>query len=450
MIEYVTLPYLPTDGPPSYLIYKSALPERLASKIVEHIDLHFPTMFRANTSTWFVPLLLSLILLASTQGVVEPDKVTLKIKPGRSKMLKKKITIPDIPAMVDICLVQDLTGSFDNDLTFIKEKASDITAIGDTSDARFGLVGFQDYPGSGGAAADVPYKLFTALTGDKTVFENAVQALEAPPGAGGDSFEAQYDAIVKSVAAEGGCGYRPDPATRIMIVATDDGCKKPSDNPLYQNDEASTIAALKAAGVIVIGLVQNDAGSAAKDCIMPLVQATGGVLKEIKDGSFTIAEDIKNAIKALTFDVTPALLPLDTCKGVEVTFDPPTVKNLKSGDMAEFKETVKLMKWVKRKHVLNCKVAFEPAGTQELTIKIKKRFGCRHKKCDWHKCLRCDWKYGKCVYKCPRWKKYCKWGKCVRCIHHWHCGKGKKCHGGRCKHYGRRHHGHHRRYRRHN
>ena len=118
----------------------------------------------------------------------------------------------------------------------------------------FAVAGFRDY---GDAFV---YHLLSPMNPAKPAWLAGVGALTA--GGGGDIPEAQYDAIVS--AASGlpfgpACGWRADPnVTHVLVVTTDAPFHVPPAP--WVNDATTTLAALNAQGIRVIGLPAPGAG----------------------------------------------------------------------------------------------------------------------------------------------------------------------------------------------
>ena len=81
---------------------------------------------------------------------LDPSSVEATIKPGESLDVAKTVHTPAIPPIVDVCLLEDLTGSFLDDIGNLQTPGT-AEAIFDavttaSPDAQFAVAGFQDYP----------------------------------------------------------------------------------------------------------------------------------------------------------------------------------------------------------------------------------------------------------------------------------------------------------------
>jgi hypothetical protein len=171
-----------------------------------------------------------------------------------------------------------------------------------------------------------------------------IAALNIPsPVFGGDFPEAQYDAIVAAtgpgtfndptVGEQNDCGWRDDPnVTHVLVVATDATFHVPADAAVYVNDETSTIAALMARGVRVVGLKAPGAGGE----LDALAAATGGSVQPLSSSGANIGAAIIAGLGNLSIDVGMASNCADP---ISTTFDPAS-QTVTSGDDATFTETI--------------------------------------------------------------------------------------------------------------
>lgn len=128
-----------------------------------------------------------------------------------------------IPAPVDIVLLEDLSGSFSDDLPIIKAVAPDIwSSLTSVSDSvQIGVASFVDKPFAPyGASTDYVFTVNQALTADETTFVDAVDALGIYNGA--DYSEAQLEALLHIAVQVENVGWRNDEdAVRYVIMSTD-------------------------------------------------------------------------------------------------------------------------------------------------------------------------------------------------------------------------------------
>lgn len=290
---------------------------------------------------------------------VEPAEVELDLAVGESADVAKTVSIPAAPARTDVCVLLDRSRSFERDLEALRQNIPVILDLEVGRDMQFGLAGFIDFPRSPfGFPGDVPYEQL-APVGDRAAFVAALDALTL--GRGADPSEAQLDAIVAAVGpGVDDCGWRPLPATRILIATTDSLCHAPDGTHIAS--EADAIAAMVAAEVTFIGLVESPD---AAECFDPLAAGTGGTTEPLRSDAADIADAVRAALDEALFSVTPQLDP--DCAQLAVRFDPTTVGGLRPNVEASLVETVTLVA-ATTSDPIACLVDFGAAGTQTITV----------------------------------------------------------------------------------
>jgi hypothetical protein len=262
---------------------------------------------------------------------IQPAAVEEIIFPGQSVDIEKTVTTPELPPVADICLLEDETGSFADDIGNLNAAASDIydAIVAASPDAQFGVAGFRDYPGYG-LPDDWVYRLASSMNASKVAWLAGVGTLSAPAGAGGDTPEALFDAIVAAagpgpfidptLGPQADCGWR-DPssgAQRVLVAVTD----APSHIPdgTHVNDATSTIAALTAQDIIVASRPMAPSSTRS-----PRIS---GRSRRSAFGS-DIADAILAGLAAVEAEVT-----METCEWpISTTFDPAS-QVVASGDDA--------------------------------------------------------------------------------------------------------------------
>lgn len=296
-------------------------------------------MHPGNTRTLLVAglmaLPLSLVSLAATGGEVSPGTYDDELYPGTSVIVEKTVTTDEIPPNVDICLLEDETGSFFDDISNLQTAASALydSIVAASPAAQFGVAGFRDYPvGDYGSPGDWVYRLLSPMSAAKADWLAGVGSLTA--GGGADGPEAQYDAIVASVVGGFGyanCGWRDDAAVqRVLVVATDAPFHGPDGT--HVNDLASTLAVLDTAGVAVVGL--KAPGAAGE--LDALAAATGGSVQALGSDGANIAAAILAGLAEITTDVwgVPGTCDLD------ISLDPAVHEDIAGGESVVFTETI--------------------------------------------------------------------------------------------------------------
>ena len=165
---------------------------------------------------------------------IEPPSIELTLSPGESTTVSKTLDIPEFLPKLDLYLLQDETGSFQDDLPILQSLApqifTDVSAL--SEDSRFGVGGFRDfpfdpwgrrYPGN----EDFAYRLLQDMTSDSETFVGAINQLTADWGS--DDPESQYEALYQAATGAG----------RIYLDYTID----PGQNPTFRED------AFKKAGI---------------------------------------------------------------------------------------------------------------------------------------------------------------------------------------------------------
>mgnify|MGYP001596002128 CR=1 FL=1 len=170
---------------------------------------------------------------------VTPEVVDGELSPGEKMEVPKEVTIPKIPAVVDVAISMDLTGSMGGELAALKTELSDIITdlSTESADLQVGIVSHEDYNGSfnsnptcsysaaygSGVKPDVPYRLDHALDTDFAGADAAVQAMALGFGNDGPEsytrvmYEAGTDAQGDPTA---GIGYRAG-AQKMLVMFLD-------------------------------------------------------------------------------------------------------------------------------------------------------------------------------------------------------------------------------------
>ncbi|MGM0386575.1 MAG: hypothetical protein ACQERF_11445 [Actinomycetota bacterium] len=286
-----------------------------------------------------------------------PDSVEQVILPGQSYEVEKTVHTPNLPPVLDVCLVVDLSGSYSDDLPNIKLLAPgiwDAIVAGGVTDLQFGLASFVDFPFSPwGSGSDYGYRLDQQLTGTKAMWLTAVNGMVTLNG--GDGPESQYEALYQvatgagnevvaapndsgDIASGGGCDYRED-ATKVVMLTTDAPFHNAGDAgpfPYPGASAADTQAALVAADIKVIGLKAPGAGGE----LDALAAATGGTTVTTAADSSNIATAILQALEEIEVEVTMASnCVADTGGVIDTTFDPAS-RVVENGADAVFTETI--------------------------------------------------------------------------------------------------------------
>lgn len=291
---------------------------------------------------------------------IDPEHVEAVVLPGQSIDVEKTVHVPELPPVLDMCLVVDLSGSYADDLVNIKLLAPgiwDAIVAGGVSDLQAGLASFVDFPfGPWGSAVsgDYAYSLDQQLTSTKATWVAAVNGMVTRFG--GDEPESQYEALyqlatgagndvlaaepddVGDVAAGQQCAFRAD-ATKVAILTTDASFHNAGDAgpfPYPGASAAATTAALQAAGIKVIGLKAPGAGGE----LDALAAATGGTTVATTSNSSDIASAILAALEEITVEVAMESDCATVTGGVISTSFAPGPQVVQNGGHAVFTETI--------------------------------------------------------------------------------------------------------------
>lgn len=278
-------------------------------------------------------------------GPVVPATVDETLLPGESIEVEKEVTTPEIPPLIDICLLEDETGSFSDDISNLKggTTASDLfdTIVAASPDAQFAVAGFRDYPGGGyGNPDDWVYRLLSSMSAEKTDWLNGIASLTA--GGGNDAPEAQYDAMVAAagpgtftdptLGIQDNCGWRVG-SQRVLVVAVDSPFH--TTDGTHVNNEVSTTAALDAQAISVLGLKAPGAGDELDNLVDGLAQ--GGSVQALTSDGANIANAILDGLMALTTDVW---WEVESDPGLSVSLSPIVLEDVSGGSMVSFTETI--------------------------------------------------------------------------------------------------------------
>ena len=317
-------------------------------------------------------LALSMVLpsfsVALASSNVSPDVVNLTLSPGGSATVLTSVATPVIPPEVEVCVVQDETGSFNPFKFYLQAAASALFDIikGLSPNAKFAVAGFRDYPiGFFGGPLDWFYHLLSGMSPEKADWLAGIASLTA--GGGGDTPESQYDAIVAAATGVKSCGFSSDPNTKkVIMMGTDAPFHTPDGT--HQNDLASTIAVLNAEKITFVGLKAYGAG----DEMNALAAATGGSVQALSSDGTNIASAITAGLNNLPVTVTPSVVGCSSSLSVIFT---PGSQTVVGGNDALFTGTIAVLSGAPQGTTADCGVIFKDGngnelGTQSITVTI--------------------------------------------------------------------------------
>lgn len=374
--------------------YSTKSSEHLASTGLNTTNAVFGGVFESPGGIQKVELVRGTTVLYSRDAAATPPQPVgfSGLPPGATVSIDKVVPTTAIPPKVDICLVQDETGSFGDDITTLNGLTAGtlIPALDATgSDYATCVVGFRDFAQNGwGLAGDWVYRRYANVTAAGGGFSTGVPQLTATPGAGNDGPEGQLEALhylatpshpainsngnvdpdtgpITTDPEDTPAGLQPTwraGAKRVVLLATDNACHVQGDAGGWPGDEgtasaSTTAGTLSGAGITLIGLVPTVPWSDA--CVSTLASETGGTVHAIGADSATIVSAIMAGLGNLPVTVTPS----PTCDaGLSLLFDgePAAVasKTVESGTDVTWDETAIVSPSATPGTTLTCTVRF--------------------------------------------------------------------------------------------
>jgi hypothetical protein len=334
--------------------------------------------------------------LTQAYAAITPASFEATLKPGESAHVTKVVDVPEVPRLLDVMLMVDLTGSYSDDLPQIRSLApsifDNVRAI--ASRANFGLSTFVDLPfDPWGVSGEWGYRLDQPLTEDRGTWLTAVNSMVSRFG--NDTPESQYIALYQAVTGAGlempttTDGDYADPgeippgqqidwrrtSNRVIAITTDSSFHNAGDSgsfPYPAPTRDQLVAALRASRVRIISIKAPGASSQMDD----IAAATGGSVVSTSSTSAEIASAITAGLEDLRFVVRPSP---EGCEPLELTFDPDQIRDVPGGTMVSFNETITVPPNITRADlptdgVVRCAVRFRATlsaiGIQSLTVTV--------------------------------------------------------------------------------
>ncbi|MCC3454634.1 MULTISPECIES: VWA domain-containing protein [unclassified Microcoleus] len=325
-------------------------------------------------------------VLSSTPGtILSADTIDVFLPPGSEITLEITVTVPgdgsepirsvrsiengdrsasattnQLP--LDVFLLQDLSGSFDDDLPVLKRLVpnflDELRKI--QPDTKFGVGSFIDKPVRpfGDPNNAYVYQLEQPLTNDKEVVRSTVNNLTTSTG--GDLSEGQLEALLqvaRRTIQTNPIGFR-DNARRVVVVSTDDTYHKAGDGvdakprPITKPNNGDSVVdpdedypsiaqakqALSDANIFpVFTIAKNNVGSNNRPFYQDLVDNKLGFGKVVE-----LESDSSNLVQAITDGLVQAnsQVPLNKSSddfGYVKDISPNKYENAKPGDKLTFK-----------------------------------------------------------------------------------------------------------------
>lgn len=283
----------------------------------------------------FAVLLTSMLLLLGIGGIgpalaaggLDPMSVEATIFPGDSHDITKTVTTPEFAPQPDIMFLSDTTGSMGGAINNVKTNATNImnTVLAAQPTAQFGAAQYRD-------VGDTPlFAVNQQITPTVADVQSAINGWSA--GGGGDTPEAAINALWQ-LGQPGVAGFRPDPATGIIVWFGDASSHDPSNG----HTQADAIAALQAAGVTVLAINVNSGGADGLDHFgqaTAIANATGGQFL----GTATPDQVSATILAGLSNLPVTVSMQSDCAAPISTTFDP-AEQTITSGENAVFTETI--------------------------------------------------------------------------------------------------------------
>ncbi|HYO61769.1 MAG TPA: hypothetical protein VEU29_07710 [Actinomycetota bacterium] len=199
----------------------------------------------------------------TTGASLTPPKKELEMKPGSTRKVPYRLTLPEHPTGLDVFFLVDVSDSMNPTIAGLREGMNEIVEeLGKSKiDVEFGVGSYKDYPipGYGDAVGgDYPYRLDRAIGPADASFTKALESLRS--SGGGDLPESQLTGVYQAATGAGepgfvdpgqGAGFRSK-ALPVIVHMTDAAFHNSPAHPSPALDDVA--AELEAKGVYHIGL----------------------------------------------------------------------------------------------------------------------------------------------------------------------------------------------------
>lgn len=350
-------------------------------------------------------LAVALPAIAADPPGVTPASYTDTRNQGVSTTIAKTVQTTAIPPLVDIFLLEDETGSFNDDIANLQTLAAPsgplVTALNATgANYATGVAGFRDFArDSWGSTGDWLYRRLSNITaggaglagvaaltasGGNDTPEGYLEALHYLATTGHPAIDSNGDGDTTD-ANDTPTGLQPAwraNAKRVVLLATDASCHVTGDAtsvafPLGWPGDAGTTSPATTAGLLaaqnitVIGLIPSLTSPIA--CVTALATGTGGTVQATTASGSAIVAAIIAGLSNLPVTVTPSA----TCDAGLTAVNTPASLTVTSGQTATFSETITAASDATVGSTLHCTVDYlvngslpGPAFTQTITITI--------------------------------------------------------------------------------
>lgn len=198
-----------------------------------------------------------------TGAHLTPPKKSLEMRPGSTRKVPYKLTLPEHPTGLDVFFLVDVSDSMNPTIAGLREGMNEIVEeLGKSKiDVQFGVGSYKDYPIPGFGSpqsGDYPYRLDRAIGPADASFTAALETLTS--SGGGDLPESQLTGVYQAATGAGepgfidpgqGAGFRSS-ALPVIVHMTDAAF---NNTPGHPSPSMDTVASeLQNKGIYHVGL----------------------------------------------------------------------------------------------------------------------------------------------------------------------------------------------------
>ncbi len=251
----------------------------------------------------------------TSDGALSVDAISATLRAGSQLTVSVDVEVSELPPIYDVYMLQDLSGSFWDDLPNVQAQFSGLyDTLTATSDVNFGVGAFIDKPvETFGGSGDYVYQTYLGVTGDKAAIQESLDSLRTLWGY--DWKEAQLEGLVQVALRGDEIGFR-DGAQKFVVLSTDAAYHQEGDyswasdgandyDTVIEDEDYPAVEAvgalLQAAGIIPVFAVTEYVVS----YYQALVDTWGfGSVTVLSSDSSNLATAIEDGLKAATTDLT--------------------------------------------------------------------------------------------------------------------------------------------------
>ncbi len=266
----------------------------------------------------------------SSDGALSVEALSVTLRAGSQATVSVNVEVRELPPIYDVFMVQDLSGSFWDDLPNVQSQFSGLfDALNADGDVQFGIGSFIDKPvgvfgsdrvftgydddGNPVYTSDYVYQTHLAVSGDKAAIQDTLDGLRTLYGT--DWKEAQLESLVQVALRGAEIGFR-DGAQKFVVLSTDAAFHQEGDYywaPDGANDYDTVIEDEDYPEVVAVGELLAAAGIipvfAVTESVVPyyqqMVDLWGfGSVTVLSADSSNLATAISDGLKAATTDLS--------------------------------------------------------------------------------------------------------------------------------------------------